>query len=79
MKKLKMLGERRVRKLVKKALRKEAIRMLRELGYRSACKGACARRMKIVTHKIKEERKKNEIKITKLTKFKKTVVVQQLK
>lgn len=79
MKKMKKMGKKKVLKVVRRYLRKEAIVMLRDLGYKSACRGACGRRMKVVATKIKAIKKKNEIKIHKLEEFKHTVIIKQLK
>jgi len=70
------MGRKRVLKVVHREIRKEAIHELKDLGYKSACQGACGRRMKVVAEKIKAERKKSEKQIIKLTKFKKQIVVK---
>ena len=74
--KMKKMGKKKVVKVVKRKLRGEAIHMLKEVGFKSACQGACGRRMKVVAEKVKAERKKHEKQIVKLTKFKKEVVVK---
>jgi len=76
---MKKMGKKKVLKVVTKELKKEAIRELKDLGYKSACRGACGRRMKEVVKKVKTERKENTKKINELKKFKKTVVIKQLK
>lgn len=79
MTKMKKMGKKKVLKVVDRELRKEAVTMLKDLGYQSACRGACGRRMKVITGKIKAIKKKTEVKMHKLEEFKTTVVKKQLK
>ena len=77
--KMKKMGKERVLKEVDKEIKKDAIRELKELGYHSACRGACGRKMKEVKEKVIHEREVNIKKIEKLEKFKKIVTIKQLK
>ena len=77
--KMRRMGRRRVLRVVRREIRKAAITQLKEVGYKSACQGACGRRMKEISVKIRADRRKSEKQIIKLQKFKKKIVVGQLK
>lgn len=66
MDKMQKMGKKKVLRVVQKEIRKEAVNELKEIGFKSACQGACGRRMHVVAEKIKAERKKSEHQIIKL-------------
>jgi len=55
---MRKMGKKRVMRVVRRALRRKAIRRLRDLGYRSACRGACGRRMKAISIKVRGQRRR---------------------
>jgi hypothetical protein len=68
-----------VKKLVRKAIERKAVGVLKDEGYTSACRGLCGRRMRKVARKVRTQRKKFEKQVRGLKKFKSTIVKKQIK
>jgi len=57
-KKIFKLGKKRVMRIYKRAIEKKAVKILKKKGYKNACHGICARRMRKISIKVKEQKKK---------------------
>lgn len=73
------MERRRSKKLVKKAIERKAIRILKAKGYRSACRGLCGRRMRKVARKVRTQRKRYQRQVRGLKKFKRVIVKKQIR